>query len=180
MTNEEIKTKEALACLGYSCNREVTSKELYYSYLGLKTRYNPETCVDEQYKDGLAYKRLNDCYEYLSENICRVNETIRNIIDPLHKTYVYQDEKPEEAKKPEVVPEIVNQNEAGMRPNMNNMNVMIVDKPSVFSIILSILVPIYGIINYFLVKRLQPKASKWYLLIGIVGMILNMLIMLYL
>lgn len=180
MTNEEIKTKEALAYLGYNCDREVTGKELYYSYLGLKSRYNPETCVEEQYKDGVAYKKLNEYYDYLSKNICRVNETIRNIIDPAHKTYVYQEEAPKKEEAPEILDPRTDEDEPGMKPSLNNMNVMIVDKPSIFSIILSIMVPIYGIINYFLVKRLQPKASKWYLLIGILGMILNMLVLLYL
>ena len=179
MTNEEIKTKEALAYLGYNCDREVTSKEIYYSYLGLKSRYNPETCTEAKYTDGEAYRRLEEAYSYLSADICRVNETIRNIIDPEHKTYVYQEEKPKEEKKPEVIDEMPKQDQ-NINPSFNNMNVMIVDKPSILSILLSIMVPIFGIINYFMTKRLQPKASKWYLLIGILGMVLNLVMLLYL
>ena len=179
MTQEEIKTKEALAFLGYNCDREVTSKELYFSYLGLSNRYNPETCVNDEYKDGEAFKKLNECYDYLKNDICRVNETIRNILDPQHKTYVYQKEKPQEAVKPEPVeamPNNQNMNQ-NLNPTFREGNIMIADKPSFFGILLSILIPIYGIINYFIVKRVQPRASKWYLLIGIIGLILNMLLM---
>ena len=176
MTQEEIKTKEALATLGYNADREVTGKELYYSFLGLSNRYNPE--VNPTSGDTLMLRRVNDAYEYLSKNICRVNETIRNIIDPLHKTYIYQEEKPVEAE-PINKTNPIDDNQS-MNQNLNPQyrgNLVIVDKPSVFGIILSILIPIYGIINFFIVRKVQPRASKWYLLIGIIGMILNMVIM---
>ena len=172
MTNEEIKTKEALQYLGFKVDKEVTSKELYYAYLGLSNIYDPNKTDNPKYMDGEAFRLLNEHYNYVSSDICRTNETIRNILNPQNKTYEYQAEKPHQG-----IP--AHENEANSAPAQNYYKevVVIKDKPSILNIILAFLVPLYGILNYFLVKRFMPKASKWYLIFGILGFIANILIM---
>jgi len=93
MTLVEEKTKEALEALGIGIKREVTLKELEFSFMGLERRYSPEYTLDEKYKDGIYFNKLKAHFEYVASDICRTNEAIRNILDPDNKTYEYQ-EKP--------------------------------------------------------------------------------------
>lgn len=172
MTEQEIKTKNALAFIGYKEIREISKSELDLSFKALSYKMNPETTNIDKYKDGKDYLLLLEYYNYLSD-IKRTNETIRNILYPNEKTYDYQDEKPETAEA--IHENISNQAEANTNeiPNISIEEFKIPDRPSVLYIILSILFPIFGVLMFFLTRRITPKSSKVYLIISIVGYILN-------
>ncbi|MGM9970021.1 MAG: hypothetical protein ACI35S_06470 [Anaeroplasma sp.] len=179
MTSEEIKVKEALEVLGYKEIREVTKKEIYYSFIGLEKIYNPQTCTNSEYINGDAYKRLQEAYEYLSNDICKTNELIRNILDPNHKEFVYSINY---EKSNEVKPEIIDDYKPNKKENINNninnaQAVVLRDKPSIINLMLSFLVPFYGFLYYFLVKKMTTKAAKWYLVAALIGVIVNILIL---
>ena len=53
MTNQEIKTKNALAFMGYTEIREISKSELDLSFKALSHKMNPETTDIEKYKDEL-------------------------------------------------------------------------------------------------------------------------------
>ena len=186
MTNQEIKTKEALSFMGYKELREISQSELDLSFKALSHKMNPETTTLEKYKDGKDYLLLLEYYNYLSD-IKRTNETIRNILDPENKTYDYQEEKPEIKEE---INDTNNQSFENSNTNTaNNYNefgnpafsqIKIADKPSIFSIILSLLFPIYGVLMFVFSRRITPKASKWYLIFGIIGFAINVAITIYL
>ena len=184
MTNQELKTTNALLFMGYTDLREISQSELDLSFKALSRRMNPETCTNEKYKDGKDYLLLLEYYNYLSD-IKRTNETIRNILDPENKTYQYQDEKPE--PKPEVIenlnPNPGMSNETPMdltKPQFNASSYYeIEDKPRIWIIVLSLLLPLYGLIMFFLSRRLTPKAAKWYLAFAIIGEVINVLVYIF-
>ena len=169
MTNQEIKTKNALAFMGYTEIREISKSELDLSFKALSHKMNPETTDIEKYKDGKDYILLLDYYNYLSD-IKRTNETIRNILFPDSKTYEYQEEKP---VSNEATQDTINEQQASSLNNIPFEEINIPDRPSVLYIILSILFPIFGVIMFILTKRITPKSSKVYLIVAIVGYVLN-------
>ena len=180
MTEQEIKTIEALNFMGYNDLREISKSELDLSFKALSNKMNPNTTTIEKYKDGNDYIKLVSYYSYLSD-IKRTNETIRNILDPSNKTYDYQDEKPEiKQEEPidnDVKPSIVD-SEGRRLPEFSD--IQIIDRPRIWIIILSFLLPIYGIIMFIFSRRLTPKASKWYLVFAIIGFVTNFILELYL
>ena len=185
MTDQELKTTQALAFMGFNELKEISQSELDLSFKILSNRMNPETCKNEKYKDGKDYLLLLEYYNYLND-IKRTNETIRNILDPENKTYQYQDEKPE-AKVEDINPEEPRQsmsNETPLdlkKPQFDAANYYeLEDKPRIWIIILSLLLPLYGLIMFFLSRRLTPKASKWYLTFAIIGEVINVLIYIFL
>lgn len=171
MTEQEIKTKNALAFMGYKEIREISKSELDLSFKALSYKMNPETTDIEKYKDGKDYLLLLDYYNYLSD-IKRTNETIRNILFPDTKTYEYQDEKPKVDPK---FDETTNEGTIGAtaNPNVQFEEIKIPDKVSVLYVILSILFPIFGVLMFILTRRITPKSSKVYLIVAIVGYVLN-------
>ena len=185
MTDQELKTSQALVFMGFNELKEISQSELDLSFKVLSNRMNPETCKNEKYKDGKDYLLLLEYYNYLSD-IKRTNETIRNILDPENKTYQYQDEKPE-PKVEEINPEEPRQsmsNETPIdlkKPQFDAANYYeLEDKPRIWIIILSLLLPLYGLIMFFLSRRLTPKASKWYLAFAIIGEVINVLVYIFL
>lgn len=167
MTEQELKTKNALAFMGYTEIREISKSELDLSFKALSYKMNPETTDIEKYKDGKDYILLLDYYNYLSD-IKRTNETIRNILFPDSKTYEYQDEKPQVEATVEA-----EGTASEAKPNIQFEEIKIPDKPSVLYIILSILFPIFGVLMFILTRRITPKSSKVYLIVAIVGYVLN-------
>ena len=180
MTEQEIKTQQALIFMGYKELREISKSELDLSFKAMSYKINPETCTNEKYKDGKDYLLLLEYYNYLSD-IKRTNETIRNILNPENKTYQYQDEKPEEKVEENllgenvVADEIPNNQNQGVRPTYTE--VQIIDRPSILSLILSFFIPIYGIIMFIFSRRITPKSAKWYLIVGIIGYVINFIIL---
>lgn len=178
MTDQEIKTQEALNFMGYKELREISQSELDLSFKALSHKMNPETTTIEKYKDGKDYLLLLEYYNYLN-NIKRTNETIRNILDPENKTYDYQDEKPEvkeEAVDNQASINNNNQQSYNEYPKPGFSDVQIVDKPSILSIIISLLIPIYGVLMFVLSRRFTPKSSKWYLIFAIIGFSINVVL----
>ena len=178
MTDQEIKTQEALNFMGYKELREISQSELDLSFKALSHKMNPETTTIEKYKDGKDYLLLLEYYNYLND-IKRTNETIRNILDPENKTYDYQDEKPEvkeEAVDNQASINNNNQQSYNEYPNQGFSDVQIVDKPSILSIIISLLIPIYGVLMFVLSRRFTPKSSKWYLIFAIIGFSINVVL----
>ena len=167
MTSQELKTKQALESLGFNELREVSKRELDFSYKALSERYQNNI----ELLNG-----LNENYEYLSD-IKRTNETIRNILYPNEKTYLYQEEIPEEEIRKNIIDNNINEsfNFEELREN-----VKIVDKPRAINIILSLLIPLYGILEFILVRKFLPKAAKWYLICGIIGYVISFIVMFYL
>lgn len=187
MTLVEEKTKEALEALGIGIKREVTLKELEFSFMGLERRYSPEYTLDEKYKDGIYFNKLKAHFEYVASDICRTNEAIRNILDPDNKTYEYQ-EKPIDILNDSVsYPNNYNYdelNDMGEQKPTYNPNIHYdykeLDKVQISTVICIFLFPIYGLIIFFMLKKLKPKASKWYLLWTIVAFLVNLVIQYYL
>ena len=181
MTSQEIKTKEALRYLGFNKIQEVSKRELDFSYKALSDRY----------KNNIEAKlKLDEYYEYLSD-IRRTNETIRNILDPNNKTYMYQDEIPESEIRKNIIDnnnENINNNTVNENINDNanfsfdNINdaVRVADKPSALNIVLSLLIPLYGILEFILLRKILPKAAKWYLVCAIIGEVISFVLMFYL
>lgn len=179
MTSQELKTKQALESLGFNELREVSKRELDFSYKALSERYQNNIEL---------LNRLNENYEYLSD-IKRTNETIRNILYPNEKTYLYQDEIPEEEIRKNIIDNNTNESSnENVNQNLNESfnfeelreSVKIVDKPRAINIILSLLIPLYGILEFILVRKFLPKAAKWYLICGIIGYVISFIVMFYL
>ena len=185
MTEQEIKTQQALVFMGFTELKEISQSELDLTFKVMSNRMNPETCSNEKYKDGKDYLLLLEYYNYLSD-IKRTNETIRNILDPNNKTYDYQDEKPkvEEEERDYInglftEEELKNMESNNSKPTYNG-GIEILDKPRFWIVLLSVLFPLYGILMFFLSRRLTPKAAKWYLVFAIIGYIINLVVyMLY-
>ena len=185
MTEQEIKTQQALVFMGFTELKEISQSELDLTFKLMSNRMNPGTCSNEKYKDGKDYLLLLEYYNYLSD-IKRTNETIRNILDPNNKTYDYQDEKPkvEEEERDYInglftEEELKNMESNNSKPTYNG-GIEILDKPRFWIVLLSVLIPLYGILMFFLSKRLTPKAAKWYLVFAIIGYIINLVVyMLY-
>jgi len=188
---QELKTKIALEFMGFTELREISQSELDLSFKVKSHKYNPETCTNEKYKDGKDYLLLLEYYNYLSD-IKRTNETIRNIINPDEKTYQYQDEKPkvEDEFKDGLFKEEDFINDSNTTNNSNQefneapkpqyVNVQVVDRPRIWIIIISLLIPLFGIIMFALSKPLTPKAAKWYLIFAIIGFIINLILEIFL
>ena len=172
MNNEELMVSEALNYFGFGI-REVSQRELKYTFLSFDNELNPNTCTNEMYKDGIEYNKMLKYYD-LIKDVRKTNEIVHNILSPNHKEHFYTEgEKTEEVINPEIVDEIPHQE----RMNQNPFgDVKIVDKPSVFSILISLLLPIYGLISSILVRPLMPKASRWYLVFAILGFVLNFIL----
>ncbi len=178
MTNQEIKTRDALAFIGYKELREISKSELDLSFKALSYKMNPETTTIEKYKDGKDYLLLLEYYKYLSD-IKRTNETIRNILYPDNKTYDYQDEKPQVEEKIQSEADVrANTNNFEENPNVTFEEINIPDKPSILYIILSFIFPIFGVIMFILTRIITPKSSKFYLIFGIVGYVINFILVL--
>ena len=177
MNNEELKVKEALEYFGFGV-REVSSKELKYTYLSFENRLNPNTCDNEIYKDGIEYNKMLAYYEEIKD-VRRTNEIVHNILNPEHKEHFYT-----EGEKVEVInPEIIDNNEEqpipeGVRVRLGDIR--IVDRPSLMTSLISILVPIYGFIASVMIRPIKPKASRWYLVFGLIGFIVNLVLMYFL
>ena len=176
MTEQEIKTQQALVFMGYKELKEISKSDLDLSFKALSYKMNPTTASNPKYQDGNDYLKLLEYYNYLSD-IKRTNETIRNILNPNEKTYLYQDEKPEE-KKEELNNDNINEASYGdhdlFKDNLIILEeVKIVDKPRFFLILLSFIMPLFGIVMFILNRSIMPKASKFYLIFGILGYIFN-------
>ena len=166
---DELMTKESLKTLGFEV-REVSKRELELSYIALKDKY-------ETNSNKKLLEKVTSAYNYLTKDIRVTNEVIRNILDPLNKTYIYE-EKPEgfiEEKKEDDSNEDIRDS----RPVYNNRQgeIKVIDKPSVFIFVMCVFLPVYGFLNFAALKRLMPKSSKVYLVAGILGFILEILLL---
>lgn len=199
MTLVEIKTKEALDALAIGTSKEVTSRDLQFAFMGLERKYSPEYTQEDIYKDGVKFNELKAYYEYVSSDICRTNEAIRNIIDPEHATYEYQD-------RPNINNATLNDIEGNANSISGNYNTLDgvnsygtqanvsynnekptfnpnayygyqeQDKVSIMTIMLIFLMPIYGLIVFFMFRKFKPKASKWYLFWTVIAFIANFIV----
>lgn len=179
MTEQEEKTIKYLGILGCSTTDEVTANDLKISYNVLKERYK---------ENQNALDKIEEAYNYLSD-IKRTNETIRNINNPEIKTYQYQTERPEvidltedEEKQKEPKQENNQNQDSSFIFNMNQeqKQVKVKDRPSILSMVLSLLVPFFGLLSFVFLKKILPKSAKWYLIIAIIGFILEFALEFYL
>ena len=172
MTEFELEDKvlQSLSLLGLE-TKEVSKMDLEYTYIGLANKYNPKN------EDGNAemFKKVTDAYNFLNEDICRTNEVINNILNPNNKTYFYTtpDKKVQEEVKEEIINEDVKPEKGVKYIDTPNGKIKIVDKPSPLNMVLSLLVPLYGILNFFLIVKFMKRAAIVYLLCAIVGIELN-------
>ena len=170
MTEFELKDKvlQSLTLLNLEI-KEVSKMDLEYTYIGLANKYNPKN------EDGNIemFQKVTDAYNFLNDDICVTNEVIHNILDPEHPTYFYTKpdqpevevfEQPKEEEKPEKGVKYI---------DTPNGRIKIVDKPSPLNMVLSLLVPLYGILNFFLIIKYMKRAAVVYLLCAVVGILLN-------
>ncbi len=178
MTELELQYKEALEYFGFEI-KEITKRDLDFTYRAYEERMNPKTTIFDGYKDGKEYEKMQKYYELLSD-IRKTNEVINNILNP------------KEEKKPDIIienPEIVDsyeksENNFNYKNNYNTnhdsvkgysgyQSETLVDRPRILSLLLSLLLPIYGIIISIATWRIAPKSAKWYLVFGIIGSVLS-------
>lgn len=167
MTSEEKRVLEALNYFGFEV-KELSSRELEYTYLSFKSELEG--------KDEAEYKIMESHYAELKD-IRRTNEIIHNVLDPEHKEHWYTETEHVEGVKPEIIDgPIPNENpEQILRTNFGD--VKIVDKPSIFNIIISLLIPLYGFLTSMVIRSFMPKASRWYLIFAIIGFVINFAIL---
>ncbi len=73
--SEEIKTYLDLLNLGEE--KEINESIIKKAYLKKSKIYHPDVC-EEQYKDGVMFKKINDANTYLKNNIDTVNDYLKN------------------------------------------------------------------------------------------------------
>ncbi len=169
MTKEQQEYVYALKYFGFEI-KELTQRELDIVFSAYNQKLNPKLTVYEEYKNGYEYNVMLKYYNLLSD-IRKTNDVINSILNP---------------KTEEIKPEILDQDE--FNKSFNNEEKIkneeriynslpkteILDRPSPISIILSILLPIYGILISIFSWKITPKSAKWYLVFAIIGMIINM------
>lgn len=163
MTDIEEKTYNALRVLGINELREVDAKTLKQAYLKQAKLYHPDTCQNEKYKDGKMFNLVKQSYDFLNEDINRTNENINNILNPNNKTYNYNQEYAYNS----------NYNYQNNYNYYQQPNYKIIDKPSILTLIFCLFIPFIGFFMAILTRRTMPKASKWYLLTSIFGILLS-------
>lgn len=168
MTDVENKTVNYLKLLGFNELSTIDEKTLKQAYLKNAKIYHPDTCQNESYKDGKMFSAIKEAYDFLSNDINRTNETINNILNPNNKTYNYQDEFMYE-----------NQYANGGTPFQgyafySGQNIKPKDKPSIFSMFLCFIMPFMGFFMFVMTKRIMPKASKWYAIASVLGIVVTL------
>lgn len=178
--NEEVKVLEALKELEIKPDHNIDEAEIKKSYLRLAKLYHPDTCNDEQYKDGNKFSSMKDSYDYIKNNMNLANEVINNTINPNNKTYNYY-------RNPNSFNNF-NYNSYNTSyqngqtyyyysfdPNKDKKEYKDVFSPSIIKSIFSLCVPFVGIINYFIFGKLFKKNARFYLLLSFIGIVLNIL-----
>ena len=167
MTSRE-KILQCLSILDVSYEKEITLLDIKQKYLYFAKIYNPE---NEGYEDGKKYYEMKAAYDSLYDHIDLVNEEINRINSGVPDSEkVVVEEKVEEVKN-----ETFDQNQQIPRPTPIT-DIQVKDRPTVFGVLMSILSPIVGVILFAILRRAAPKASLVYLIIGILGFVLNLVV----
>lgn len=175
MTQLQEEYVYALKYFGFEI-KEITKRDLDIVYQAYSERLNPETTPFEEYKNGYEYKTMLKYYNLLSD-IRKTNEVIDSILNP----------KVEEIKNAEILDNYEPKNEnteasdfnqdfSGAKLNPAYTKDGILDRPTVLSSILSVLMPIYGFLVSAFTWRITPKAAKWYLVFAVIGVAINAMI----
>ena len=184
MTKTQEEYLYALNYFGFEL-KEITKRDLDIVYSAYEEKLNPEKTTIEEYKNGYEYKTMLRYYNLLSD-IRKTNEVIDEILNPKPEVEVINNPEILDNYEPkgEASASFNNNQSYNNADNYSNEAKLdprytpdgILDRPSPLSIILAILIPLYGILISIFTWRLAPKASKWYLLCGIIGFILNFII----
>lgn len=179
--NEEVKVLDALQELEIKPDHNIEESELKKSYLRLAKMYHPDTCSDNRYKDGSEFSKMKDSYDYIKNNINLANEVINNTINPDNKTYNYYSNSNTFSGFNSNSYNTSYQNGQtyyyyySYDPKKNGEGYKDKFSPSIITSIFSLFIPFVGIINYFLFGRLFKKNARFYLLLSIIGIALNLL-----
>ena len=175
MTREENKAINYLLILEIIPNHFVTRLELKNQFLSLSNKYNNEN------NDSKIYLKLKEAYDYLYDHMELLNEAIHNKLNPDEEThnhsFYYAEEETKEVKdlpnteeKPKPV---INSN---VVPNPNEMP-LIEDRPSIFMAILALISPLLGILFFIITKKVTPKSSWLYLVLGIISLVVSYILL---
>lgn len=146
--------------------RQITKRELDIIYSAYNQKLNPNITDDDRFKDGIEFARMQKYYSLLSD-VSIVNGVVDEILNP----------KPaEEVRPPLLTEEEFHQefNNEDMKRQYHDLpRKEILDRPTPFSIIFSILFPLYGFLLSIFTWRIAPRSAKWYLFFGIIGFLIN-------
>ena len=161
-----------LSILDINPTGNITLMDLKQKYLYFAKLYSPEV---EEYKDGKKYYEMKMAYDYLYDHIDLVNEEIKKINSGIPDIEKEVKQEP----KVEVIDEAPKQSQERINPFPTG-DLKVQDRPSVFGILMSILSPLVGFILFGLLRGVAPKSSIVYLIIAIVGLVINILITVFL
>lgn len=167
----EKEVLESLNILNIKPDHNLEENEIKKAYLKLAKIYHPDTCICEEYKDGVMFSKLNSSYDYLKNNLDYANEVIYNRLNPSNKKHNYYNDDNA----------YYNYNEYNNFNNYkyyySNNDIKIEDKlhPNLISSIFSLIIPVFGFINYFLFRKVFKKNARFYLMLSIIGILINIL-----
>lgn len=156
MTYKE-KVNSYLRILNINPDHEITRKELKANYLELIKEHPVDT-------DSKKYYEIKDAYDYLYDNIEMIEEAL-NELDIVEEVTLPNVE-PKEIEEPVVVPPM--------------SDVKVKDRPTLFAILFSILSPIMGIVMFFMLRKVTPKSSWLYLVLGLLSFALSVWVFFFL
>ena len=171
MTKLQEEYIYALNYFGFEI-KEITKRDLDLVFQAYSERLNPDTTPFEEYKNGYEYQTMLRYYNLLSD-IRTTNEVIDSILNPKPEEPKVEILDNYEPKTEEASNNDFNQDFSGAKLNPAYTKDGILDRPTVLSSILSVLMPIYGFLVSAFTWRISPKAARWYLIFGIIGFIIN-------
>ena len=164
MTIEEKKVLDALHIMELTPDHTITRLELKESFLSLSEKY-----MDNSEK----YNKMKNAYDYLYDHMELLNEAIHNKLNPENETHNHSLYYVDEPVK-EVEPKVEDTNVAtpvtgNLATNPNDMP-LIQDRPSIFMAILALTSPLLGLLFFIITKKVTPKSSWLYLILGIISL----------
>lgn len=168
MTREETKAINYLLIMEIIPNHPVTRLELKEQFLLLADKYNNEN------KDSKIYFKVKEAYDYLYDHMELLNEAIHNKLNPENETHnhslYYVDYEPKKEVEPKVEdPNVATPVTGNLATNPNDMP-LIQDRPSIFMAILALTSPLLGVLFFIITKKVTPKSSWLYLVLGIISL----------
>lgn len=138
---------EALKIMEIEPDHLLTHDELKKKYLSLAKKYHPDS--NSIYSNSDMFSKMKSAYDYLNDNIEYVNETIKMMNN---KEYQYDN----------IYNDTIEISEEDFRKY---------DKISLITLIISFILPLYGILIYLVRRILFPSSSKLYLIASVLGII---------
>lgn len=85
------KLKEYLNLLELSDIASIDESILKKNYIRLSKKYHPDVC-DEEYKDGVMFKKVNEAYNYIKDNLSLINDYLKEPSKYEQREYQYNNQ----------------------------------------------------------------------------------------